>query len=419
MFGELNERQEDYLRDIRSSGQHLLALINDILDLSKVEAGRMELELGPFRSPTRSSRRSRWCASARRATASRLRRDIAGDVGIVWADELRLKQVLLNLLTNAVKFTPDGGSVDGCRAPWRATRSRSSVADTGIGIAEADQERIFDAFQQGGRAARTGGGHRPRPHADAPDRRAARRADLGDERAGRGQHLRVRDPAGGRRRRRPGGATDAEPAPRPAPDRRRHRGRPALRRAADAPPEGAGLRRRRWPRDGDEGLELVRGSSTRRPSSSTSTCRGWTAGTCSRASRRTPPPRACRWSIVSMSTSAARFALGAAEYLVKPVTASDLLAALARCVPDQRGRAAAPSSSIDDDPLALELVEAVSSRTAGRCSRARAARRAWRSSRREQPAVVLVDLLMPEVDGFAVIDGCGRPGDGRRSRSSC
>ena len=156
MFGELNERQEEYVRDIRDSGRHLLELINEILDLSKVEAGRMELEVGALSLPDLLEHglamvRER---AARHRIAIAL--EVAPEVGVVWADELKLKQVVLNLLTNAVKFTPDGGSVD-VTAALAGDEVQVTVRDTGVGIAEAEQERIFEAFQRGGREARAEG----------------------------------------------------------------------------------------------------------------------------------------------------------------------------------------------------------------------------------------------------------------------
>src|SRR3954465_6458695 len=103
MFGELNERQEEYVRDIRDSGRHLLELINEILDLSKVEAGRMELEPALLSLPAlleQGLALVRERAARQRLTVSLA---VAPDVGEVWADEIKLKQVVVNLVTNAVK----------------------------------------------------------------------------------------------------------------------------------------------------------------------------------------------------------------------------------------------------------------------------------------------------------------------------
>ncbi|RYP89038.1 GAF domain-containing protein [Nocardioides guangzhouensis] len=152
MFGDINERQEEYLRDIHGSGKHLLELLNEILDLSKVEAGRMELayswfDLGALVVDATSMLRERAAAHG-----IGLRAEVAGDVDQVYSDELRLKQVLINLMTNAVKFTGDGGSVT-VTARRTGTEVEITVADTGIGIPEADRERIFESFQQGGRGS--------------------------------------------------------------------------------------------------------------------------------------------------------------------------------------------------------------------------------------------------------------------------
>jgi signal transduction histidine kinase len=156
MFGDLNERQEVYVRDIRDSGAHLLELINEILDLSKVEAGRMELEPTELSLP---DLLEQGLALVReRALRQRLTVSLAvvSEVGVVWADEIKLKQVVVNLLTNAVKFTPEGGRVD--VAAWvEGDDVVVTVRDTGIGIAPEDLERIFEAFQRGDRRASTEG----------------------------------------------------------------------------------------------------------------------------------------------------------------------------------------------------------------------------------------------------------------------
>jgi signal transduction histidine kinase/CheY-like chemotaxis protein len=156
MFGDLNERQEEYVRDIRDSGRHLLELINEILDLSKVEAGRMELEPAAVSLPELLE----YALAMVRERAARngiaLTLEVAPEIGVIWADELKLKQVVLNLLSNAVKFTPDGGSVN-VRAEVAGAEAQVVVRDTGIGIDAAHHERIFEAFQRGGREARSEG----------------------------------------------------------------------------------------------------------------------------------------------------------------------------------------------------------------------------------------------------------------------
>jgi signal transduction histidine kinase len=148
MFGELNERQDEYLHDIRNSGRHLLELINEILDLSKVEAGRMELELGLVSLPD--VLRDALAMVRERAERHRLtlELEIADGVPTVLADELKLKQVALNLLTNAVKFTPHGGSIEVTGRCDPEGGMSITVADTGIGIAPQDLERVLQAFEQ-------------------------------------------------------------------------------------------------------------------------------------------------------------------------------------------------------------------------------------------------------------------------------
>jgi signal transduction histidine kinase len=154
MFGDLNDRQEEYLHDIWSSGKHLLELLNEILDLSKVEAGQMTLEPAEF---SLQEALGHGLALVRERAARhgiRLGMEVAPDVGPVRADELRIKQVIVNLLSNAVKFTPDGGRVE-VRARTEGTEVLVTVADTGTGVAAEDRERIFESFQQGGRRAST------------------------------------------------------------------------------------------------------------------------------------------------------------------------------------------------------------------------------------------------------------------------
>jgi signal transduction histidine kinase len=149
MFGEVNEKQAEYLEDILTSGRHLLSLINDILDLSKVEAGRMDLTSVPFDLP--SALESALTFVKERATRHGIGVEFTVDQGVgeVVGDERKIKQVILNLLSNAVKFTPSGGRISLRAAPTDAGVA-ISVTDTGIGIASEDVNAVFDEFRQVG-----------------------------------------------------------------------------------------------------------------------------------------------------------------------------------------------------------------------------------------------------------------------------
>src|SRR5262249_14749412 len=112
MFGEINDKQAEYLRDILESGRHLLSLINDILDLSKIEAGRMELEPTDFDLPSAIDNALALVRERAGRRGITLGRAVADDMGMMRGDERKVKQVLLNLLSNAIKFTPEGGRID-------------------------------------------------------------------------------------------------------------------------------------------------------------------------------------------------------------------------------------------------------------------------------------------------------------------
>ena len=149
LFGELNEKQAEYTDDILTSGRHLLSLINEILDLSKVEAGRMELELATFDLPLAIDNARTFVRES--ATKHGIALDVAVDdrLGDFLGDERKIKQILLNLLSNAVKFTPEGGRI-GIDARQTDGSVEISVSDTGVGIAAEDQPKVFEEFRQVG-----------------------------------------------------------------------------------------------------------------------------------------------------------------------------------------------------------------------------------------------------------------------------
>ncbi len=148
-FGTLNEKQGECVEDILASGQHLLTLINEILDLSKIEAGKVELELGPVN--VKSLLENSLFIIKEKANRHDLRLDtnIAENLAEleILADERRLKQVIFNLLSNAAKFTPNGGEIN-LSAEKRNGEIAISVADSGIGIERKYQEKIFEGFFQ-------------------------------------------------------------------------------------------------------------------------------------------------------------------------------------------------------------------------------------------------------------------------------
>ena len=191
LFGEVNDKQKEYLDDILSSANHLLALINDILDLSKVEAGQVELEVAAFSLREALERGMVMVREKASANGVRLELELDPSVDVIEGDERRIRQVVFNLLSNAVKFTPEGGRVD-------VTTARDdgevtiSVRDTGPGIAPDDRELIFEEFRQ----ARSADGERPEGTGLglALSRRLVELhggPNLGRERGRQGQHLLV------------------------------------------------------------------------------------------------------------------------------------------------------------------------------------------------------------------------------------
>ena len=149
MFGEINEKQAEYIGDILQSGQHLLSLINDILDLSKIEAGRMELELSDFDLPSAVENTLTLVRERAVRREITLERTLDERLGTILADERKVRQVLLNLLSNALKFTPEGGKID-VRAALNDGAAAISVTDNGVGIAPEDLEKVFEEFRQVG-----------------------------------------------------------------------------------------------------------------------------------------------------------------------------------------------------------------------------------------------------------------------------
>jgi len=155
-FGDLNDRQTEYVESILSATNHLMTLINDILDLATIEAGYLELELAPL--DVQAALANLLNAFRNRASDSKLSLefDCPEDIGIVIADEKRVRQAIYNLVTNAVQYTPEGGTIT-LSARRESEHLSILVADTGAGIPQDDVERLFNKFERGDQSARESG----------------------------------------------------------------------------------------------------------------------------------------------------------------------------------------------------------------------------------------------------------------------
>jgi signal transduction histidine kinase/DNA-binding response OmpR family regulator len=405
LFGDLNAKQREYLQDIRGSGQHLLELLNEILDLSKIEAGRTELEPTSF-SLAQALEHGLVMVRDRAAQHRiELHLDAEPELGSIVADELKVKQVILNLLTNAVKFTPEGG-----RVAVKARRLNGdflvTVHDTGVGIPERDQARIFESFQQGGRLAKEEG------------------TGLGLTLSRRivelhGGKLWVESETGK-------GSTFSFTIPvlQDSVDALRMVSRESIAEGEGPTHDGgntiliveddkssadllslhltgAGFSVE-VARDGLRGLELAR---QLRPAGIVLDIKlpkldGWDLLSSVKA---TPELADVPVIIVSMLDERGKgFALGAADYLVKPVAREQVLAALERCVTvaDERRKVLV----IDDDPRAVEFIGAVLEHEGYTVVRAPGGAEGVAMARSVGPSLVLLDLLMPELDGFEVVE---------------
>ena len=400
MFGDLNARQDEYVRDIRDSGRHLLELINEILDLAKIEAGRMELDVGVVDLAGLLEHAVTMLRDRAGAQGVALTLEVAPGIGAVRGDALKLKQVVVNLVSNAVKFTPGGGSV-AIAAQAVGTEVVVVVRDTGIGIAEEEGERIFEAFQRGGRGVRTStegtglGLTLSRQIVELHGGRIWMESRLGE-----GSTFSFAIPQS---------PVVADDPARKGERRVAARAGHVLvveddRRSADLLRvylEDAGYEVTVGP-DGVEGLRLARELVPTALILDILLPRlgGWELLA---ELKRDPATAAIPVVVVSMlDERGAGFALGAAEYLVKPVDRTTVLDALARCAPARGDERAVVV--IDDDPRDLDLVEATLAPFGWTVLRAEGGEEGVALVRRARPAAVLVDLLMPGVDGFEVVE---------------
>jgi signal transduction histidine kinase/DNA-binding response OmpR family regulator len=408
--GSLNVPRE-WVEHIRSGGDHLLALINDVLDLAKVEAGRLELSTEPVDVAHAVAASVAGLRPLADRKGQRVETSIAPSI-VIDADPGRLRQILYNLLSNAIKYTPDGGSI--CIAAVRVgTEVRISVQDTGIGIAAEDTARVFEEFRQVGDAAQrmsgTGLGLAlTRRLVEAHDGRI----ELESE-PGQGATFTVILPD-----------REESAAPYPA-----ELGPSAVPLDVDAryvlviedEPSSVRLLHTyltdaghavRIAADGETGLTMARAD---RPVAIVLDILlpgidGW------EVLRRLKSDATLRDVPVIIATvvdeRGVGLALGAVDYLIKPVDPQMLLDRLGRYTFTTKVKTRVMNVlAIDDDPAALDMIEGTLAPLGFTVHRASSGSEGIRLAQRDTPDLVICDLMMPEVDGFEVVgqlhDGAG------------
>jgi PAS domain S-box-containing protein len=429
LLGDMTAEQAEYVTDIFGSGQHLLSLINDILDLSKIEAGKMTLDLEPLDVGALLNNSLAIVKEKAATQRVRLQLDMPEPLGTTLMDGRKTKQIVYNLLSNAVKFTPEGGCVT-LRArkltrpeieSWTAPEQASlrmplpanafaeflelAVEDTGIGIAGADAPRLFQAFSQldsslsresegtglglalvlklarlfgGTMALASTPGHGSRFIVWLPWREANPDAD------------------GTRSMPRQAGALPARPVALVIEDN----ARAAELVRLQLEPEGFEILHAA---DAATGLELL---ASRPPTViildiMLPDMDGWEL--LARIKQPGSPSAHVPVVIASIVADAQKgFSLGASAVLQKPVSREDLVTTL-----EDIGLTRAPGSVkvlvVDDDPKAVELLSAYLAEPGYAVSRAYGGRDGIAAARRELPDLVVLDLMMPDVNGFDVV----------------
>ena len=411
MFGDVNEKQEEYLNDILTSGKHLLNLINDILDLSKIEAGKMELEPSTF--DLRQLLEGSLTVVKERAQAHgiALSLDMTDDLDTVIADERKVKQIIFNLLSNAVKFTPDNGKV-GIRARRVADAVEISVWDTGIGITPEDQQRVFEEFQQAGQTL-TG-----KPEGTGLGLTLTRKfVELHggtmrlDSAPGKGSTFTFVLPATGHAQ---SALPLAAPGETPAASIAHGSATGPLVLVIEDDPKAVDLLRIylgeagyavETAKDGEEGWEKT---NRLHPSAIIldvllPKMDGWDFLTKIKANGDTSSIPVIITSIVDQKGKG--FALGAADYLVKPFKKTALLKSLdVLGLRAKIGTGPIKILAIDDDPKAIELLAASLEPEGFQVLMSYSGEEGLKIAETERPDIIILDLLMPGLNGFEVLD---------------
>jgi len=394
--------RRSFIETINSSGHHLLALINDLLDLAKIEAGRMELQVETF-DVAEAVRQVVHSVEAMAIAKKLTLTEHTSAAGEISADARLFRQVLLNLLSNAIKFTPDGGNV-GVVAGGTATDLELAVTDSGIGIAREDQDRIFDEFEQV-----SSGHNRSQPGTGLGLALCRRMVELHHGRIwvesvkGEGATFRVHLP------RRVLPEPSAIEVPAVAKDGKQPlvlviEDDPAAARLLTHYLASGGFRAAvAW--NGREALEMAR---SLRPVAITldivlPELDGWEVLRTLKVDAATRDIPVVVVSIIDNQVTGR--ALGAVDYFVKPIDSQALLSRLG--VLNLGNGAKAEKTvrvlAVDDDPSALDLLDRILGPAGYTMLRAETGEEAVKIARTSPPDVLLLDLVMPGMSGFEVV----------------
>lgn len=399
---DLNDKQQRYLNHISHGARHLLTLINDILDLSKIEAGRFDLRLENLTLPN--DVEDVFTALRPSAAAKRLQFDVQIEPGPeIRADRTRFKQILYNLLSNAIKFTPAGGRITVEARQADNEMLRLAVSDTGIGIPLDEVESIFESFHQ---AAETTKGVREGTGLGLAITKRLVEMHRGriwvESQVGQGSRFFVELPL------RPVMPTRERKAPSgEAPERS---GNPLVLVVEDQEPARELLIHYLEPEGYDvawvdSGTDAITRAREVQPDVITLDIRlgdssGWEI-----LHRLKKSPETAHIPVVVISIldeSETGLALGASDYLVKPIDKETLLATLRTYVPHP-SKSSARVLVVDDDTQTRYLLAAMLEAEGYTTLLASSGGQALDILSRLSPAVILLDLLMPEMDGFEVL----------------
>jgi len=410
-YGPLNTEQDEYLTNIRTAGEHLLGLINDILDLSKIEAGRMELDLEEVDLPQVLASSITIVKEKAHNNSIHLSVD-AGDIGAITADARKLKQIIFNLLSNAVKFTPSGGAVN-LTAHTEGAMVAIAITDTGAGIGPEDQQKLFREFTQvDGSLSRR---HEGTGLGLALTKRLVElhHGTISVHSVlGAGSTFTVRLPLAmtedcGLR-------TEGMPVPTQSSVRspQSFRETPRILVIEDDDPTAeliaaylasAGYETERA-RNGAEGLEMAR---SLKPDGITldvmmPVMDGWTF-----LQESSVDAELSQIPVIVLSLAndlKHGYSLGASAVLGKPIRRDELFAALAKANVLPTGSGPARVLVVDDDPKAVDLVSDYLASFGHQVHKAYSGAHGIAIAGDEHPDLVILDLMMPEVNGFMVVE---------------